>query len=90
MITLVFSALAVYRVTRMVVSEEGPFRIFSRFQGLTEKQDTWLKRGLNCQLCLGFWLALIPAILFPIAGFPWWLTWLAIAGLQTIIYQVTG
>lgn len=90
MIPIILSAFAVYRVSRMLTLEEGPFMIFGYLQGWAEKQDSWVKRGLACALCTGFWLSLVPALLLPVADVPWYLAWLAIAGMQAVLHQVAG
>lgn len=85
------SALAVYRLSRMIALEEGPFSVFSKLQEMTVKQDTWIERGLNCPACLGWWISLLPA--FWIARqekrslFEFLLIWQGIAGGAFVLFQ---
>lgn len=90
LIAMLLAGVAVYRVAKMVATEEGPFGLFlklrNRFLG-----DSWLDRGLHCPLCMGFWLSGIPALLLSGAtGFWLWLPgfWLAIAGVQTFLEEL--
>src|SRR5262249_55240931 len=58
-VALVLASLATYRLARMVASEEGPGGVFVKLRGVLDAdQQTWFGRGMNCQLCVGFWLAL--------------------------------
>lgn len=82
--------LATYRLARMLAMEDGPFDLFST---LREKagQRTWIGRGLNCTLCLSFWLALPFTLLLPISSWQEFIiTWLAVAGGVVIVHKVIG
>lgn len=82
------AALAVYRISRMIVLEEGPFGAFAWLQEKTKKQDNWIERGLACPLCISFWLSLVAALFFLPAPFPeFLLTWFGIAGGAVVFYQ---
>jgi hypothetical protein len=86
---MIVSALAAYRMARMMFSETGPFAIFARMRRYIDpQQKTWVGVGLNCPYCLGLWSSLL---------FYWLLEYnqnttvhflinvLAIAGIQAII-----
>lgn len=81
-------ALVTYRIARMLALEEGAFSIFSKLRSILggEKQQHWLGRGVNCPLCIGFWLAL-PISWLLLGAFDVW-GWLAIAGLQTFLQKL--
>lgn len=76
----------------MLAIEDGPFdafvRIRSRFDPL---QTTWVGRGLNCPLCIGFWASWICLGVWyiPVVG-QMLILWWAISGLQAAIYKVVG
>ena len=76
------ACLASYRIARMLAREEGPFGLFTALQGLGATQRTWWQRGLQCPLCIGFWVA--PLVVLLVWGpLPWAifvLRWLAVAG----------
>ena len=61
---LIGVSLAVWRLSSMVVREDGPADIFSRIRSLlhAEKQETWVQRGLNCVLCVSFWVSAIAGV----------------------------
>ncbi len=75
---LLLSVLAVYRISRMLALEEGPFSVFARARSAVggDTQETWLGRGVNCPLCLGFWIAGLLTLLLKEDA----LFWLGIAG----------
>jgi len=83
-LTFVLLVLATYRLARMVASEEGPFGVFHQLRGwLDPDQKTWLGRGVNCALCVGFWAA--PIVLGLHALWPPLVWWLAVAGAAVIL-----
>ena len=81
--TFALTALAVYRISRMVADEEGPWSIFTKLRGLA-KPDTWLGRGLECMMCVSVWIALPAALWIDYSG-DWVLTALALSSVSVII-----
>lgn len=69
MIILMLSVLSVYRLSYLIAMEEGPFSAAERLRSAvyTRWPDSWLDRGINCPLCVSFWLSwmvvLMPTIL---------------------------
>ena len=56
--TIVLSALATYRVVRLVAIEEGPFALSQKLRNVADPdQLTWVGRGLACAWCISFWVA---------------------------------
>lgn len=92
MIETIFAVLATYRVARMLALEEGAFGIFATIrERFDPQQETWLGRGLNCPLCIGFWVALVFALLLAhqnttMGRSETLLAWFAIAGGQTALH----
>ena len=89
-IIFIVAALATYRLSMMLTEEEGPFSIFTRLRGrLDPDQKTWLGRGVNCIMCVAFWVALPVAVWLGIVGAvdPYLtpLVWLGLAGAVVII-----
>lgn len=79
----ILAALAVYRLSRMISDEEGPFAVFTWLRGLATP-GTWVAHGVECIMCVSVWVAL------PIALYVDWswtapLTWLALSGVTVII-----
>lgn len=66
---MIISALATYRLARAISEEEGPFGAFLKLRGAVDPdQKTALGRGLNCILCVSFWVALPIAIILSLFG----------------------
>lgn len=76
-LALIVLTLAAYRVTHMIVREEGPGGVFEKIRGkIDPNQKTWIGRGLNCPLCVSFWIT----GLFSLLTGATWIEWLACAG----------
>ena len=81
---LILIALAVYRLTKFVMIDDGPFDlmlkardwVFDRFD-----EEHWINKGLSCPWCISFWLSLV--VLFLPAVVYWWL---GIAGLVSLLF----
>lgn len=92
MLSYVLAVLASYRIARMLAMEEGPLELFARVrERFDSDQKTWLGRGLNCPLCLGFWVSLAMALLLAhqdptMHRSEIVLAWLGIAGAQTLLH----
>lgn len=84
MILYLLAVLAVYRLARMIATEEGPLALFERTRARLGGNDQadWLGRGIACPLCVGFWVSLVVSLL--LLPFSSWnglvLNWLGIAG----------
>lgn len=91
-LTLLIIALAVWRVCRMWVAEDGPFDVFARarFALGVHKQETWIQRGLSCIACLSFWLSL--AASWPVSSsvWAWLLQGLAISAVSVVLMRKVG
>ena len=63
-ITFLLLALAVYRLSHMVTSEEGPFEAFAKVRDALggNQQATWVGRGIICILCVSFWVGILGAV----------------------------
>ena len=80
---------AVYRLARMLTLEEGPLGMWAYVRGhIDPRQETWLGRGLNCPLCVGFWLALFAALFRRGSRREFFLEWWSIAGLATTLQKL--
>lgn len=82
----ILATLAAYRVSYAITREEGPIGVFAFMRGhIDPNQRTWLGRGLNCVLCISFWVTLIIALLLSASV----LEWLAMAGLIVLWKEAT-
>lgn len=93
------AVLAVYRLARLIAIEEGPAGIFMRLRtalgaydyGENGEPETNLGRGIGCPLCVGVWVALLiaPLVVWPSTWGVMVLTWLGLAGGQTLLERST-
>jgi hypothetical protein len=85
---LTLGTLAVFRLTHLLVAEDGPARILDRFR---RRAGGWGLGGLvECFYCSSLWVA---------APFAWWigegawergLLWLALSAGAIVVERVTG
>jgi len=85
-------ALAAWRVSYMLIEQEGPLRIFDRIRQYGDlAQDFIIKdhRIFNfyCIECLSVWVAL-PFALFINTDLHWFVTWLIIAAGAILINDI--
>lgn len=60
MVTLIIAALATYRLTRLVLIEDGPFDLALKLRGaLDPDQKTWVGKGMACPWCISFWIGFV-------------------------------
>lgn len=62
LLSFIISSLATYRLTRLIIAEEGPFSLMQRLRESAD-EDAWIGRGLACPWCLSFWLGPLCAAL---------------------------
>lgn len=86
---LITMILAAYRASYMIVFEDGPDDIFAQLRTSIHARygdKAWQTKGINCLLCVSFWLALPAAMLAsPLGWRQLILDWLAVAGGVLII-----
>lgn len=55
--TILLCALATYRLTRIILMEDGPFDLVLKLRGVADPDaTTWIGKGLRCPWCISFWL----------------------------------
>lgn len=94
---LILSALAAFRLSELLVVDDGPFNIFFYLRGWANRQPTTLLRGaladvLSCVHCAGLWMAVLTGVFYfshndILHGI---LFVLAVAGLQSILAGKLG
>ena len=80
---LILAILATYRVSRMIVYEDGPADVFVKFRGAIYGKfdpDHWIIRGFDCVLCVSFWVALIFAIFLSTGIVEFFVMWFGFSG----------
>jgi hypothetical protein len=63
-LAFVIFSLAVWRISRMVTMEDGPFDVLSEIRARlgVHRQETWVHRGLACVACVSFWIGLLAGV----------------------------
>ena len=86
--SIILAIFATYRIAHMLATEEGAFSLFANIrERFDPRQETWVGRGLNCALCIGFWTAFVIALLIPFTTWQGFLLhWLGIAGAQAALH----
>ena len=86
MIELLIAALASYRLARMFAYERGAFDCFQvlrEFVEATTEEGSWVRYGVTCPLCIGFWFSIMFVVLPSWVALPF-----AVAGLQTFLQKI--
>lgn len=94
---LILSALAAFRLSELVVIDDGPFYVFFHLRGWANRQPLTRLRGaladvLSCVHCVGLWMAVLTGLFYYshndiLHGI---LFVLAIAGMQSILAGKLG
>lgn len=64
MIELIITALVVYRITYMLVDQEGPLRIFESLRKLSYKlQPKYKIFNFDCFDCLNVWISIVAGLI---------------------------
>ncbi|MGI8990950.1 MAG: hypothetical protein ACR2I2_15400 [Bryobacteraceae bacterium] len=82
----VLAALATWRVTHLLASEDGPADIIFRFR-------RWLAQSLwgtlmDCFNCLSLWVAAPAALFVSRRPVEWFVTWLALSGVTCLLERL--
>ncbi|MEI2773361.1 MAG: hypothetical protein V9G98_22410 [Candidatus Competibacter sp.] len=62
MVRFILAVLATCRATHLVVHEDGPAEVFLALRTgvlLRFGDGHWVTAGINCPLCVSFWLSLV-------------------------------
>lgn len=81
------TGLAIYRVSGMLVDEDGPFHLFFRWRQFAWKNlPSWVGQGFSCFYCLSFWASLLGSVcIVQSLSLGLVVVWLSLAGLIQII-----
>ena len=90
MFTYLLITLAVYRISYMVASEDGPFDVFAHWRGwlhehMGDGHWSWVYEGFRCVLCVSFWLSWIGAL--AVTAVPYPLAALGVAGGVLVLFK---
>lgn len=97
MLKLLSNGLACYRLARLITKEAGPFDMFHYLRSAVGVYDygddgrpqSPLGKLFDCPYCTGVWAALILALLPECKLQRWFVSWLAICGIQTALQNWT-
>ena len=86
-VSFLVCALATWRLTHLIVEEDGPFDLIARLR--TWLGDSQVGRAMDCFYCSSLWLA--PPIAFAVSRTPleWLFTGLALSGAACLLEQST-
>ena len=91
--------LVCFRLTQLLVYDEGPFDVFLRIRrrvgvydlGQDGRSQTELGKALSCAFCTGLWVAApLAAIAHPEGAIEFFITWFAIASVQAVLEYIEG
>jgi hypothetical protein len=77
----IIRAFCVYRISRMVTIETGPFGIFKRLRPVEKEDSNWFVEGMNCPLCASIYVSIL-VVFLPEK----YVNWLALSGLASFLY----
>lgn len=90
---LILLVAATYRSAYLAVYERGPWALAERLRSWVVNRygpKSWQAEGIQCMLCVSFWLALAWALAATAAGLsPWVLLiplWWGVAGLALMLH----
>lgn len=88
--TFFLLTFAVYRVTRIIADEDGPFDFAVNFRHfLKSNKYIFFYKLTDCFYCLSMWISVPAAFLMTTDVKMWFIYWLALSGLSCIIYTQT-
>lgn len=83
----ILAALAVYRLSRLIADEEGPWSLFPRLRALIPPKHPG--QGVECIMCVSVWIALPTTIALVVLGLAdvwlWPIVWLSLSAVTVII-----
>ena len=85
---LALCSLATWRVTHLVVAEDGPWNIIVRLRAWLG--DSIAGRTMDCFYCSSVWLAIPFAFVMARDVLDWLVSWLAISGAASLLEQATN
>ena len=85
---LVLCCLATWRLTHLIVFEDGPWDIVARVRALFG--DSVVGKAMDCFYCTGVWIAIPFAFVVGHSLLNWVLSWLAISGTASLLEKATN
>jgi hypothetical protein len=84
----ILAVLAVWRVTHLLASEDGPADVIVRFRSLLGRSSA--AKLMDCFNCLSLWIAAPAAAFVSRMPVEWFFCWLALSGAACILERIGG
>ena len=84
---LILGILAVWRITSLVGSEDGPWEVFAKLRSAAG--DGFFAKGLGCFYCLSLWTALPFGLMIGESWNECFLLWLGFSAGAIVIQRLT-
>ena len=91
-LAFVILSLAVWRISRMVALEDGPFDVLAKVRERlgVHKQETWVHRGLACVACVSFWIGLFAGLSWRGVNVEGLMSGLAMSAVSVVLMKRAG
>lgn len=86
LVRFALAALATWRVSHLLATEDGPAEIFVRLRAWLGY--TWIGRLMDCFLCLSLWIAAPAALFVSRSVLEWVFCWLALSGAACLLERL--
>jgi hypothetical protein len=87
-VRIVLAVLAVWRVTHLLASEDGPADLIFRLRA--KLGSSFAGKLMDCFYCLSLWVAAPFTFLVTRQIMGWMLTWLALSGAACLLERITA
>ncbi len=85
-IRFVLAALATWRVTHLLSSEDGPWDLIARLRARLGRGP--LGKLMDCFNCLSFWIAAPAALFVSMRPLDWLMSWLGLSGAACLLERL--
>lgn len=87
--TLLILSLVAWRISRIIVAEDGPFDVFAKLRARlgVPKQETWIQRGFACLACVSLWVSLVVVLPWSSSVWAWLVQSLAASAVCVILMR---
>ena len=85
-IRFVLAALATWRVTHLLSSEDGPWDLVARFRARLGRRA--VGKLMDCFNCLSFWIAAPAALFVSLWPLEWLMSWLGLSGAACLLERL--
>ncbi len=84
----VLCALAVWRLTHLIVAEDGPWNLVVKLRAWLG--DSEAGRGMDCFYCSSVWMAIPFTFVVASRVLDWFVVWLALSATASLLEQATN